>query len=91
MKQSELDYKQETGLASSQVQKVYDFDIEGTFNYETVYTDEYIEWLEEKYEAFLNLQKEHHESWKDEYDDAAYEIRELESKIQDLQDELNDR
>ena len=91
MKQSELDYKQETGLASSQVQRV--FDGHGSYEYETVYNSEYIEWLEEKYEEYLKCKEtlsEASEISKQDWDNAMNEIGQLQDQLEQAEDELKD-
>ena len=89
MKQSELDYKQETGLAASRVERVIK-DLHGHYEHETVFNDEYIEWLEEKYDELLKERQVHHVSYQDEYDDAQYEIGQLQDQLEQALDEIRD-
>ena len=59
MKQSELDYKQETGLAASEWKRILEKD-DNKWLYATTYNDKYIEWLEEKYDELLKERQVHH-------------------------------
>jgi len=88
MKQSELDYKQETGLAASRVERVYDE--KSRYEYETVPYDEYIEWLEEKYEGLKKEIAEVCIDWKSEYDDAVNEIGQLQEQLEEAQYEIKE-
>jgi chromosome segregation ATPase len=92
MKQSELDYKHETGLAASRVERV--FDERGNWNYETVPYDEYIEWLEERYDEYLKCKQsllEASEISKQDWEHAVNEIGQLQQQIEDMEDEIKYR
>ena len=89
MKQSELDYKQETGLAASRVERVFDFS--GSYEYENIPYDEYIEWLEEKYDEYLKCKQsliEASEVSKLDWDNAINEIGQLQDQLSDALDEI---
>jgi hypothetical protein len=87
MKQSELDYKQETGLAP-RMTYVKCFDCGALTTHNELPNDEYIEWLEEKYDELRKYQNEHHISWKLEFDNAVNEIGQLQDQLNDAIDEI---
>jgi hypothetical protein len=90
MKQSELDYKQETGLAAKIVYaKCPDC---GAYMMSTELMEEgYIEWLEEKYEHYLKCQQallDASEVSKHDWDNAVNEIGQLQDQLSDAMDEI---
>lgn len=90
MKQSELDYKQETGLVPQ-----YGFltcpDCGESLIDDDLYKQEYVEWLEEKYEHYLKCQQdllEVSEVSQYDWDSAVNQIGQLQDQLSDAIDEI---
>jgi predicted nuclease with TOPRIM domain len=79
MKQSELDYKQETGLAASFDQRIID-------DYEVVYNSEYIEWLEEKYDQSKKIKSD--KELREDYEESLSVIESLQYELSEMEDKL---
>ena len=85
MKQSELDYKQETGLAP-RMTYVKCFDCGALTTHNELPNDEYIEWLEEKYEQSKNIKSD--TEFKEDYEEALEVIKSLQYELSEMEDKL---
>jgi len=90
MKEIRLEYKKETGNRPEFDNVLYCDNCDHMIDTANLYNEEYVEWLEDKYEGMEKELKGVCIDWKSEYDDAVYEIGQLQDQLENAEDEIRD-